>query len=279
MAKNWISPLELSERLNTPNPSSNLVIFDTQFNLPKPDLGRQLYLEGHLPGAIFLDVNLDLSSAVTPHGGRHPLPDWAVFVGKLEAAGVSNTSEVVIYDDMGSMYAVRLWWLLKYLGHDNVKVLNGGLNAWLEAGFEMKSGEAQAVAQKGTFVASPRAEMLVDMDFVRSALESGEFRLLDARAAERFRGENETIDPVAGHIPTAQSFPFAENLEGGKFKDLAALERRFAGIDDQTIVYCGSGVTAAHNFIVLDELGVRPKLYGGSWSDWISYPENEIARG
>jgi len=273
MARNWISPLELQTRLGNPH----LVIFDTQFNLMNPALGRELYFEGHLPGAYFLDINEDLSIPVLEHGGRHPLPEVSTLVSKLERCGVTNASEIVVYDDMGGMYAGRLWWLLKYLGFDNVKLLDGGLHAWLEAGFEMTAEVPEARA--GKFIPKVRPELLATLEEVQAAVGDGKTRLLDARASERYRGDKETVDPVAGHIPGAENYPFTDNLENGRFKPLEQLSKRFEGVDDRAILYCGSGVTAAHNALVLDELGVQPKLYAGSWSDWITYPQNGIETG
>lgn len=273
MARNWISPLELQTRFENPQ----LVIFDTQFNLMNPALGRELYLEGHLPGAYFLDINEDLSSPVSTHGGRHPLPEVDVLVNKLEHCGVTNASEIVVYDDMGGMYAGRLWWLLKYLGHDDVKLLDGGLHAWLEAGFQMTVEIPSTRA--GKFTPHVRPELLATLEEVQAAVAGGKTRLLDARASERYRGDKETVDPKAGHIPGAENYPFMDNLENGHFKPLEQLSQHFEGMDDRAILYCGSGVTAAHNALVLDELGIQPRLYAGSWSDWISHPENGLETG
>jgi thiosulfate/3-mercaptopyruvate sulfurtransferase len=273
---NLISVQELRERLDDPK----FVVVDTRFNLKDPAEGRRAYEQSHLPGAVYFDLDQDLSSPKGQHGGRHPLPDLQVFVRKLEHAGIGNTTMVVAYDDSGSMYAGRLWWLLKYLGHDAVKLLDGGLGAWREAGFDLTTDLPKR--KPALFTVDLRPEMLVDMAEVRAKLADPGTLLIDARAVERYRGDVEPLDPKAGHIPGAINKPFTDNLEAGRFKRPERLKERFhkAMEADEVIVYCGSGVTAAHNLLALDEAGITgARLYAGSWSDWSSYDDNPVATG
>ena len=273
---NLISAQDLHERLNDPN----LVIIDTRFNLQNPSQGRQDYEAGHIPGAVYMDLDKDLSAPPETHGGRHPLPDMQGFANTLERAGISNSSDVVVYDDSGGLFAVRLWWMLRYSGHDAVRVLGGGSKAWQEAGFET-SAEVPVVEQ-GVFTLNLRPEMVADMLEVRSKLEDPNTLLVDARGAERYRGDTEPLDKKAGHIPGALNLPFAENLQEGRFKDAAALKERFEdlGEAEEVIVYCGSGVSAAHDLLAMDEAGLKnTRLYVGSWSDWSSYDDLPVATG
>lgn len=274
--KNLIAASELYARLGAPD----LVVVDTRCSLQDISYGERAYRASHLPGAVFLDIDRDLSGPKRLHGGRHPLPEVTTLVAKLSAAGIGNSSQVVAYDDAGGMFAGRLWWLLKYLGHDAVKLLDGGWPAWLEAGYPVSTEAPKPAPQR--FTPCLRPELLVTMAEVRHALDDPDTVLLDARAPERYRGELEPLDPKAGHIPGARNYPFADNLEGGKFKDIAALHQRFAGLigAKRLIAYCGSGVSSAHNIIALDEIGVSGvQLYAGSWSDWVSFEDNPIVTG
>lgn len=259
---------------------AGVVIFDTRFNLQDVAAGYNAYIEAHIPGAFYLDIDKDLSGPKAEHGGRHPLPDIDALAKKLEAIGVSNKSRIVIYDDAANMYAGRLWWLLRYMGHEQVQLLDGGFSSWLEAGYPVTALIPEPKMAK--FKPRLQYHMLVDKDYVRRRMGNPNIVLIDARAADRYRGENETLDPKAGHIPGAVSKPFAENLEGNRFKDKEALRERFADIpkNKEIIAYCGSGVSANHNLIALEEAGFsRIKLYAGSWSDWVSYPDNPIEVG
>ena len=274
---NLIGVDELYKCLN----EENLVVIDTRFDLKDVDAGREAYKAGHIPGAIYFDLEEDLSGQKTQRGGRHPLPSGKSFVGKLWAAGVSSTSLVVAYDDSANMVAGRFWWLLRHFtGFENVKVLDGGYSTWLEAGYPVSTESLEKPRSPGkalTLLSETRD--LVDMEYVRKNLNNPDIVLIDARASDRFRGENETLDPKAGHIPGAINKPFAENLDGKKFRSPEELKERFADIpkDKEIIVYCGSGVSANHNLIALGEAGIKgAKLYAGSWSDWSSYEENPI---
>jgi thiosulfate/3-mercaptopyruvate sulfurtransferase len=282
---NLIEADELYKRLG----EDTLVIVDTRFDLKDVEAGRKAYEVGHIPGAIYLDLDKDLSGQKGEHGGRHPLPDGKTFVDKCFAAGISSTSLVIAYDDSASMYAGRFWWLLRHFtGHENVKVLDGGYSVWLESNYPISTeipkippDPSAHTKAKGLAHISGDND-LVDVEYVRKNLNNPNVILIDARAADRYRGENETLDAKAGHIPGAINKPFAENLSGKKFKSPEELKQRFADIpkDKEIIVYCGSGVSANHNLIALEEAGIKgAKLYAGSWSDWSSYEENPVEKG
>jgi thiosulfate/3-mercaptopyruvate sulfurtransferase len=272
---------ELAARLHEPA----LRIFDCRFDLQRPDAGREAYASGHIPGAAYADLNRDLSAPQTPTSGRHPLPAPAGFAERLRAFGVNRDSVVVAYDDGNAMYASRLWWMLRWLGHDAVLVLDGGLRRWLELGLPTDSVAPESAP--GDFVARPRPELAVDAAFVLA--ESGNqrsARLLDARAPERYRGDVEPIDAVAGHVPGAWNHPFAASLgPESRFLPREELRARFeaslAGVaPGATIAMCGSGVTACHLLLAMEHAGLAgAKLYPGSWSEWSRDPSRPVARG
>jgi thiosulfate/3-mercaptopyruvate sulfurtransferase len=245
---------------------------------------RDRYAAGHIPGARFVDLDAELAAPPGP-GGRHPLPDATDFQAAMRAAGVRAERAVVVYDGGNSMAAARAWWLLRYFGHPQVAVLDGGLAAWVNAGRPLDSGDSPPSGDgdgDGDFCARPGGMAVVDA--TGAAVLAREGRLLDARAAERFRGEVEPIDAVAGHIPGARSRPTTHNLQrSGRFLDPSALREAFAaagvtGADDVG-AYCGSGITAAHQVLALELAGFRAALYPGSWSGWISDPSRPVATG
>lgn len=273
---NLISATELHRRLADPA----LRVIDVRASLSDPEAGRRLYAAAHLPGAVYLSLNDDLAGPVGAHGGRHPLPEMTVFAAKLGALGVGDDSEVVVVDDQGGMFAARLWWLLRYAGFDRVQVLDGGFSAWTKANFPVTQRVSKPAP--ATLTLHLRPELVADMDEVRAKLGTPGVKLFDARAPERYRGEVEPLDKKAGHIPGALNKPFLENLEHGHFKPPAALKARFPEAEnaDEIILYCGSGVSAAHNALALSEAGISgTKLYVGSWSDWSSFDENPVAMG
>jgi thiosulfate/3-mercaptopyruvate sulfurtransferase len=245
-----------------------LVVVDCRYVLGKPGAGRPLWLAGHIPGAAFLEVDRDLAGEPGERG-RHPLPEAADFEAAARRAGIEGTSRVVAYDEAGEGGAARLWWLLRHFGHDEAAVLNGGLAAWREEGGPLEAGEARGApradddaAAQHPFTAKQREADTVTADELSATTP----RLLDARAPERFRGETEPIDPVAGHIPGAVNVFFAEIAPEGRFLPEAELKERLG--DEPFVAYCGSGITACTVVLAGELAGVEGRLYPGSWSEW-----------
>jgi len=252
-------------------------LLDVRWRLGGPP-GRQAYDEGHLPGAYFVDLDRDLAGP--PGAGRHPLPDPAVFTAAMRRCGVDVQRDVVVYDDADATSAARAWWLLRYFGHPRVRVLDGGYRAWAGAGHPVRTDEP--APGTGTFCADPGHLPLLGADSAAMLARAGV--LLDARAAARYRGETEPVDPVAGHIPAAISAPTTDNVDAaGRLLPAEKLRERFAALGATPVAnvgaYCGSGVTAAHEVLALTVAGVPAALYVGSWSDWISDPRRPVARG
>ncbi len=272
----WISLQALQDLMAGPD----LRIVDVRFDLADVHAGRAAYAQGHLPDAVYLHLDDDLSGPLGAHGGRHPLPEPQRLADTLGVAGIDERSHVVVYDAGDGMMAGRLWWLLRWLGHDRVQVLDGGLAAWKAAGLALT--QAAAPQRTATFVVRLRPDMLISRDELLARLADPDLALIDARAAERYRGEVEPIDPVAGHIPGAVNLPFVGNLADGRFLEPSALAERYAAVASAgtVVAYCGSGVTAAHDLMALEAAGVRgAKLYAGSWSDWVSYEDAPVATG
>jgi thiosulfate/3-mercaptopyruvate sulfurtransferase len=258
-------------------PVEGRLIFDCRHDLFAPEFGYESYLASHIPGAFFLHIDRDLSGEIIRgKTGRHPLPDMADFARRISTYGLKETTQVICYDNKGGGIAARLWWMLRALGHKNVAVLDGGVQAWEAAQHEMESGVNQAPFPERTaalHLASKPLLRTCDRAQVDHLRESPTQRLIDSRTAPRYRGEQEPIDPVAGHIPGAINLPWPENLHDGKFKSRDELKIRFAELvdkADQNVFYCGSGVTACHNILAYNHaLGDMPGLYPGSWSEWI----------
>jgi thiosulfate/3-mercaptopyruvate sulfurtransferase len=274
-----ISSSELALRLTAPD----LCIIDCRASLQDVAAGRAAFAKAHLPGARFADLLEDLSGPIVPgQTGRHPLPSIEGFAANARGWGVSAASQVVAYDDTGGAFAARLWWLLRWLGHDAVAVLDGGFPAWVAQGGSV-TDELRPVAP-GDFTPHPHGKLLVTARELSSP-QSRARKLFDARAPERFRGDVEPLDPVSGHIPGAVNLPFAENLKDGRFRSPADLRERFAAALDGTspeeaVVYCGSGVTACHDVLAFAHAGLPlPRLYAGSWSEWITDPTRATAKG
>lgn len=265
---------QLAERLSDPL----VVICDVRWYLADPEQGKVEYAGAHLPGARFVDLDTDLSAPVGP--GRHPLPTVSAFAATLGRMGIGPEHTVVAYDSSGGAIASRLWWMLRSVGHRLALVLDGGLPAWERAGLPLT---AEVPAPLAVDYPSPAGWTgVIDGDGVESRL--GRALILDARSEDRYRGENETIDPRAGHIPTALSAFFGHNLDAhGRFLPSGALERRFRhlGVEesDCTIAYCGSGVTACHNLLAMHMAGYAGLLYEGSWSDWSGTAERSAVTG
>lgn len=231
----------------------------------------------HIPKAQYVLLEEHMSGELQPHGGRHPLPDMEKFVRDMEAFGINDESIVVIYDSGSMAPAGRLWWLFKYIGKDQVFVLEGGLTKWVENGFTVTT-EQFVPKPSGHLSLSINDAMLVDMQYVKDTIGSKNIALVDARASERYAGEVEPIDRVAGHIPGAINYPWMNLTANQEIMEREALEKYFEPLKEfeEIIVYCGSGVTAVVDILFMEEVGLNPKLYAGSYSDWISYEDNEI---
>jgi thiosulfate/3-mercaptopyruvate sulfurtransferase len=275
-----ISTAELAERLS----DAGCFVADCRFELSDPGAGRAAWKSGHIPSAVHVDLERDLSTPVTAASGRHPLPAPGAFAETLSRLGISGDTDVVCYDAGNGAFAARLWWMLRWVGHDAVAVLDGGFAAWVAEGRPV-SREAAPPRPPARFIARPRPDMVVDAAGVASALGRGE-TLVDVRGAERFAGKAEPIDAVAGHVPGALNLPFADNLAAdGRFLEpagLAALwQARTGSLPGRApICMCGSGVTACQGLLALEAAGIAGgRLYAGSWSEWIRDPARGVARG
>jgi thiosulfate/3-mercaptopyruvate sulfurtransferase len=274
-----VGTAQLAARLDDPD----WVVFDCRHDLANPDIGTKEYAAGHIPGARFLHVDHDLAAPLTGKNGRHPLPDPEVFMRTLGKAGVDSARQVIAYDGQTGVYAARLWWMLRWLGHENVAVLDGGYAKWLAEQRPVSTAIPQPTPAR--FTGAPRP-LAVDAHAILSALGQPGRVILDARSADRFRGENETLDPVGGRIPGALNRFFKDNLDaGGCFKPAAELRLAFgallAGAAPDSVVHsCGSGVSACHNLLAMEIADLSgSRLYPGSWSEWCSDTGRPIARG
>ena len=267
-----VEPDELARRLAA---GERITLLDVRGSITGPP-GRPEHEAGHLPGAVFVDLETELSGA-PGEGGRHPLPDPGAFQAAMRAAGVDDDVEVVAYDGATSLYAARLWWLLTDAGHAHVRVLDGGYAGWVAGGHPVETGPGPAVGPGG-FVARPGQRDRVDVN--RLLADPGAYTLVDVRSAERYRGETEPIDPVAGHIPGALNRPAAALLdEHARFRPAAEVAAAYAGVEEP-VLYCGSGITAAQSLLALEAAGVEGgRIYPGSWSDWIRDPDRPVATG
>ena len=271
-----ISATDLAAQLDNPH----WIVFDCRHDLADPDAGARACAQSHVCGARHVHLDKDLSGARTGRNGRHPLPDAATFCARMAALGLRNNMQVVAYDATGGAFAARLWWMLRWVGHDKVAVLDGGWNAWQKAGLRVSSEPPATV--HGDFTGSPR-NVSVDAAFVAAEIGGTRMRLIDARSPDRFRGENETLDPVGGHIPGATNRFFQMNLGAdGCFKPATLLKEEFAAVlgnatPEQTVHQCGSGVTACHNQLAMEVAGLAgSRLYPGSWSEWCSDPHRPV---
>lgn len=259
-------------------------IFDCRHDLKNTEYGRQAYARGHIPGALFLHLDEDLSGAADGSNGRHPLPGIAAFARRMSDCGVDAATQVVAYDNEGGIFASRLWWLLRWLGHERVALLDGGLAGWKRSKRALEENVVPVAARQ--FIPHPQ-DLTVDAGRVLADLGSQRMLILDARSPERFRGENETLDPVAGHIPGAVNRFYFDNLDddGCFFKPVAELRAEFAALlggrpPTQVVQQCGSGVTACHNLLAMELAGLSgSKLYPGSWSEWCADSSRPVARG
>lgn len=260
----------------------DLAIVDCRFSIISPGAGESAYLLGHIPGAVYAHLDRDLSDMGKHGDGRHPWPDEGAFTAKLGEWGIAPHHQVIAYDDGDGAHAARLWFLLRALGHEKVAVLDGGWARWTMLGLPIDTQVRKPAPLR--YSGSFDRTRLLDAEAVQARLDVGEL-LLDARAADRFRGENEMIDRVAGHVPGARSRPYAENLIDGRFKSPMQLADEYRALlgtrtPDQAIAMCGSGVTACHHLLAMERAGLKgAKLFTGSWSGWISDPSRPIATG
>ncbi|PXX38521.1 sulfurtransferase [Undibacterium pigrum] len=276
-----ISATELASHIA----DTNWVVLDCRHDLMDTKAGQAAYDQGHIPGAQFVHLDQRLSAAKTGADGifrgRHPLPEKASFITTLQALGINNDSQVIVYDAHGGMFAARLWWMLRWVGHKAVAVLDGGLPAWIATGqpvtTEVPAARSGNISEQATLVGT------VDVSQVLANISSAAKTLVDARAADRFRGENETIDPIGGHIPGAKNRFFKDNLQAdGRFKPADQLQQEWSAIvgdASQAIMQCGSGVTACHNLLALEVAGLQgAALYPGSWSEWCADTSRPVER-
>jgi thiosulfate/3-mercaptopyruvate sulfurtransferase len=275
-----ISAEQLQAHLSNPD----WVIVDCRFSLANTQAGYKAYQAGHIPNARYAHLDHDLSSQITAHTGRHPLPDVRVLVKKLGDWGISTHTQVVVYDDASGAFAGRLWWLLRWLGHDKVAVLDGGSRYWQKQGLPFTT--VLPKIKPTTFRAYLDTSAWLDAGAVENGLATQTVCLIDARTPERFRGEQEPIDPVAGHIPGALNHAFQLNLaKDGRFLPAAVLRQQFSELmgeftPEDVVHQCGSGVTACHNLLAMEHAGmVGSRLYAGSWSEWIRDRNRGVARG
>lgn len=278
MYKTLINTQSLVARLG----QKDQIIFDCRFNLADPSAGECAYQASHIPGAFYLHLDHDLSSPMTATTGRHPLPDPQQLANKLAAYGLNENTQVFVYDDISGAFAARAWWLLRWLGHEAVAVLDGGWPAWVERGGSLEQSRPVFPPHSGNFKAQVQANYFLTTDALSQAHP---YQLIDARSSERFRGELEPIDPIAGHIPGAINRPLTDNLLSGQFKPADQLkqewEAKLANKQPEAIVHmCGSGVSACHNLLAMEVAGLSgSRLYVGSWSEWIRDPKRPIATG
>lgn len=278
-----INAPELAQLIS--NPTQHIAIIDCSFDLTDTQAGRQLYAQGHIPGAFFLDLDDDLCSPKNGHNGRHPLPSRDQLTQHLQTFGINHNTLVIAYDQSNSMFASHLWWLMLWLGHPQVRVLNGGLSAWKTHGGTL-TPQTPPLPPQGNFQAHPPLTPTVDTAYILKQLQSPELCLIDARTPERYRGEVEPLDPIAGHIPGAINRDYNLNLlPTGAFKPTDQLQKEWtqylANTPIHTIVHhCGSGVSACHNILAMAQIGLGiTTLYPGSWSQWCANPAHPIATG
>ena len=275
--KTTISEKDLKNNIS----NNDFIIFDTRCDLKDSGYGIDSYTEGHIENSIFVDVDTDLASEKQQGTGRHPLPKVETFCDKLSHWGMDNNKQVVIYDDAGGAFAGRMWWMLRWLGHEDVAVLDGGLNAWVKNGNKLIT--SPTLFKKSYFEPTINNEMIATLRDVENAQHVLNTILLDARSKERYEGISDPVDPIAGHVPGAISHPLGTNLDRtGKFKDKEELKHNFDKIshdlkEKEIISMCGSGITACHNILALEIAGIKnAKLYVGSWSEWITDPNRIV---
>lgn len=270
--KNFVNHKWLEENLY----NNKIIILDVRGDLSNPNVGQELYDAGHIPNAQYVSMEDILTGDLGEHGGRHPLPDMEKFLEDMKNLGVSDDSTVVIYDDGSISFAGRLWWMLKYIGKEEVYVLAGGYEDWIRRGGETTESSPY-IEKSDNLSLKLNEDMRVDMEYVKNSIEQDSIALVDSRSPERYRGEVEPLDKKPGRIPSAINYPF-DDLIKGEFPTLREIEDHYKDLDnyEELILYCGSGISATVNSIFMEEVGLTPKLYPGSYSDWISYDENSV---
>jgi thiosulfate/3-mercaptopyruvate sulfurtransferase len=284
--------IEAAQLNNDLESGKDFLLFDCRFDLTNPKAGYESYLDGHIPSAIYVDVDHDLASEKNGQNGRHPLPSIEQWLKTCASLGITKDSNIVIYDNQSCMYAVRMWWMLRATGHNHVQLLNGGYASWLAAGFSKEKTDnlrpdnlkPNTPVTSNTIGAAAYKDALLASDILEN-LSSKKFVVLDARSADRFRGENETLDPVGGHIPGAINRFFKNNLDAnGEFKSPDVLAKEFkdllGAIPSESIIHqCGSGITACHNMFAMELAGLKSSMiYPGSWSEWCADTERPIEK-
>lgn len=280
MFNTLISTQELAAHIDDPS----WVLIDCRFDLADKEWGAEEYEVLHIPGAVYAHLEKDICGPITPTSGRHPLPEPGKFIASMQRLGINNDSQVVVYDATGGGMAGRLWWQLKFYGHNKVALLNGGLPKWLTEGRDTSEGVENN--KPGNFTGKPDSRMMVTTDEVKTMLGSKTIAIIDARSPERFRGEVEPIDTVAGRIPGALNRFYNNNLDSsGQFLPAGTLKTAFESLlgelkPQEAVAYCGSGTTACHNLVAMAYAGLpMPRLYVGSWSEWIRDPKNPVGKG
>lgn len=280
MFKTLVDPSTVAQHLNDPG----WVVVDTRFDLSDPPTGERQYLASHIPGAVYAHLDRDLSGEKTGTNGRHPLPTADEMRERFGTLGIAPDKQVVVYDADNAMYAARLWWMLRFMSHEAVAVLDGGFARWTREGLPVRGGREQATS--ASFIGSPRDDWRLDVEAVARGLGDRSRLLVDARAEARFRGDEETLDRAAGHIPGARNFFYQRNLSPEKtFRPPDELRAQWESVlggtsPENVVMYCGSGVTACHNLLALEHAGLNgARLFPGSWSEWSANPGRPIATG
>lgn len=278
-----MSLIEASKLKEWLDNADDFLLFDCRFDLTNSEAGHQSYLTGHIPSAIYVDTDKDLASEKNGKNGRHPLPSIEQWQKTYAELGITPNKKIVIYDNQGAIFAARLWWMLYAVGHQKIFLLNGGYPAWVRANYGTETRENIRVATPETKLQNYQNLVLVDV--VEENIKTSQFTILDARANDRFHGNNETLDPVGGHIPGAINRCFKDNLEtNGEFKNVNTLRQEYADLlgkaSSETIIHqCGSGITACHNLFVMELVGLKgSSIYAGSWSEWCSDPSRPVEK-
>lgn len=260
-------------------PNENLITLDARAGLTDPNYGYQAYKEGHIKGAQFVSMEETMTGKLGLHGGRHPLPDMEIFIEDMKRLGINDDSTIVIYDDGDLAMAGRLWWLLKYSGREKVYILEGGIKDWISNKNRLTT-EIQDPIISDSLNLDINDLMNVNINYIKAATDSDKIAIVDARARERYLGEIEPLDRIPGHIPGALNFPWMDLVSDGKIMDKEQLMDYFKPLEkyEEIIVHCGSGITGTVNYIFMEEIGMKPRLYAGGYSDWVSYDDNEVVK-